>query len=151
MYAAVRIRGSVNVREEMEEALHRLRLDRPNHCALLPETEAYLGMLRKVKDLIAYGQVDAATVALLLKKRARLEGGKRLTEEAVKQLGYGSAEELAQALVEGKVALKDIPGLSPVLRLRPPSGGYKPVKRHYPEGSLGDWGLSINQLLRRMA
>lgn len=151
MYAAVRIRGSVNVRGDMEEALHRMRLDRPNNCVLLLETETYLGMLRKVKDLIAYGQVDAATVALLLRKRGRLKGGQRLTDERVSQLGYGSLEELAKALADGKVAFKDIPGLSPVLRLTPPSGGHKAVKRHYPEGSLGDWGSNISQLLSRMA
>ncbi|MEM2906195.1 MAG: 50S ribosomal protein L30 [Candidatus Bathyarchaeia archaeon] len=151
MYAVIRIRGSVNVREEVEDTLHRLHLDKPNNCVLLPETESYLGMLREVKDLVAYGRVDTATVAFLLRKRARLQGGRRLTDEALKQIGYSSVEELAAALTDGKVLLRDVPKLIPVLRLRPPSGGHKSVKRQYPEGSLGDWGPSIAQLLTRMA
>jgi large subunit ribosomal protein L30 len=68
----------------------------------------------------------------------------------VKELGFNSIEELAKAIFDGKVKIKDVPKLKPVFRLTPPKKGHKSIKEHYPKGSLGYWGDKINDLLKRM-
>lgn len=76
MYAVVRLRGPVNVRYTIEDTMKMLRLHKVNHCVVVPETPHYKGMIQKVKDYVAYGKVDAKTLAEILKKRGRLEGNK---------------------------------------------------------------------------
>jgi large subunit ribosomal protein L30 len=80
MYAVVRVRGQVNVRYTIEDTMKMLRLHRVNHCVVVPENPHFKGMVLKVKDYVAFGKVDAKTLAEVLKNRGRLEGGTRLTE-----------------------------------------------------------------------
>jgi ribosomal protein L30/L7E len=42
--------------------LKMLRLHHINHCVLVPDSPENLGMIRKVKDYVAYGEVDAPTL-----------------------------------------------------------------------------------------
>jgi large subunit ribosomal protein L30 len=72
MFAIVQIRGTVNTRREIKDTLKMLRLHHINHCVLVPDTPEYLGMVRKVKDFVAYGEVDAETLATILSTRGRL-------------------------------------------------------------------------------
>lgn len=150
MYAVIRIRGTVGVRKEIEDTLKMLRLNAVNNCVLLPETPDFKGLIEKVRDYVAYGNIDFETLFALIKKRLRLVGDKRLTEKNVKELGFESIEKLAKEIFDGKVKLKDIPKIKPVFRLTPPSKGHKSVKEYYPKGSLGNWGKEINELLKRM-
>ena len=54
-------------------------------------------------------------------------------------------------LTEGKVVMRDVPGLKPVFRLHPPRKGYEGIKRSFKEGgALGYRGEKINHLIRRM-
>ena len=108
-------------------------------------------MLQVVKDYVAFGEIDAETLAMLLRNRGKLIGDKPLTDEYVKEkTGYDSIEEFAKAVVEGKASLKDLSDLKPVFRLHPPRGGLKNIKWHYPRGSLGYHGKDINKLLYKM-
>lgn len=150
MFAVVRIRGKVGIRKEIEDTLSMLRLEAINNCVVIPETPSYEGMIRKVRDYVAYGELDFNTFLMLFKKRGRLVGNKSLTEENVKELGFKSIEDMARAIFEGKVKIKDIPKLKPVFRLKPPKKGHKSIKEYYPKGSLGYWGNEINALLKRM-
>ncbi|MDI6826407.1 MAG: 50S ribosomal protein L30 [Candidatus Aenigmarchaeota archaeon] len=150
MYAVIRIRGSVDTSKDVEDTLRMLRLNKPNNCIVVPETKEYLGMLRKSKDFIAYGVIDFDTFLEILRKRARLIGNKRLTEDNVKELRFNSIEELAKAIFKNKVKMKEIRNLKPVFRLNPPRKGHKSTRKHYPKGSLGFWGTEINKLLKRM-
>lgn len=150
MIAIVRVRGTVNVRRDVAETLKRLNLKRPNYCVVVPETKQYLGMIQKVKDYVAYGNIDLETFKNLLKRRGELKGLGRLNEENVKTLGFNSVDELAEALYYGKTSFKDVPLLKRFFRLRPPSKGYRSVKRPYPEGALGNWGSNISSLIDRM-
>ena len=152
MYAVVQVRGVVNTCHDIKETLRMLRLHHINHCVLVPETPEYLGMIRKAKDFIAFGEVDAATLETILTTRGRLTGNKPLTEEYVKTAtSYGSIAELATALVNGEIRMKDVPELKPVLRMHPPRKGYKTTKRtHNQGGALGYYGTEINDLLIKM-
>ncbi|MFQ5919505.1 MAG: uL30 family ribosomal protein, partial [Thermoplasmata archaeon] len=88
--AAVRVRGGVRVRGDIADTLGMLRLHRPNHCVVLPPRETTMGMLRKAKDYITWGEVDAEVLTELLAARGRRVGGEPLTEAHVKALGYDS-------------------------------------------------------------
>ena len=51
MIAVIRIRGTVGVKKDIKETMKLLKLSKPNHCMIMPETETYLGMIKKVKEL----------------------------------------------------------------------------------------------------
>lgn len=151
MWAVVRIRGRAGVQWKVRDTLKMLRLHAPQHCILLPETPDYEGMLRVVKDYITWGEVEEQTLAELLRHRLRMSGDERLNEAKLKELtGYGSFEELAKALIENRAKLKDFQHLRPVLKLRPPSKGFKSTRLPWPKGDLGYRGRAINELLRKM-
>ncbi len=152
MYAVVQVRGVVNTRQDIKDTLKMLRLHHINHCVLVADTPENLGMIRKVKDYIAYGEVDAVTIETLLRTRGRLIGDAALTDEYIKSNStYSGITELAKALAGGELKLRDIPGLKPVLRLHPPRKGYKTTKRTFVQGgALGYYGQEINTLLYKM-
>jgi 50S ribosomal protein uL30 len=130
MYAVVQVRGVVKTRRDIKDTLKMLRLHHINHCVLVPDTPENLGMIRKVKDYVAYGEADAQTIETLLLTRGRVIGDAPLTDEYIKlNSTYSNIAEFAQALASGETKLREIPGLKPVLRLHPPRKGYKTTKR----------------------
>jgi large subunit ribosomal protein L30 len=152
MYAVVQVRGVVNTRQDIKDTLKMLRLHHINHCVLIADTPENLGMIRKVKDYVAYGEVDATTIETLLRTRGRVLGDGPLTDEYIKSNStYSGIVDFAQALANGESKLRDIAGLKPVLRLHPPRKGYKTTKRTFVQGgALGYYGQEINTLLYKM-
>ena len=103
MYAVVQVRGVVNTRQDIKDTLKMLRLHHINHCVLVADTPENLGMIRKVKDYVAYGEVDAVTIETLLRTRGRLIGDAALTDEYIKSNStYSGITEFAKALAAGK-------------------------------------------------
>lgn len=152
MYAVVRLRGQVNVRYTIEDTMKMLRLHKVNHCVLVPEDPHFKGMVLKVKDYVAYGKVDAKTLVEILESRGRLEGDDRVTEEYIREnTAYDSIQAFAEAVIEGKAFLKDVPKLKPVFRLHPPRKGHAGIKRTVQQGGvLGNHDININVLLHKM-
>ncbi|HJH32019.1 MAG TPA: 50S ribosomal protein L30 [Methanosarcinaceae archaeon] len=152
MYAVIRIRGPVNVRGSIEDTLKMLRLHRVNHCVMLNDNPHNYGMIQKVKDYVAYGTIDANTLAVMLKNRGMLEGGVRLTDSYITEnTDFGSIGAFAEAVFEGDATLKDVPKLKPVLRLHPPRKGHAGMKRTTQQGgALGNHGDTIKVLLNKM-
>ena len=152
MYAAVRLRGGVKTRQDIRDTLSMMRLDRINHCVILPQNPNYEGMIQKAKDYIAWGVINPETLAQMLKNRGKLEGRKALTEEYLSNnTKFKSFDELAKAICEGKASMNDVPKLKPVFRLHPSRKGLKGTKRTFLEGGdLGFHGIEINSLLNRM-
>jgi large subunit ribosomal protein L30 len=140
VYAVIRIRGRLNVRKEIKDTLSMLRLHKKMHCILLKENDSMKGMLNKVKDYVTWGEIDDETLRLLIEKRARKPGNKRLSK--------GEVEEVFKKVKETGKLPRDI---KPVFRLTPPSKGFKKsIKQPYPKGELGYRGKEINKLLKRM-
>ncbi|BAI62314.1 50S ribosomal protein L30P [Methanocella paludicola SANAE] len=152
MYAIIRLRGSVNTKPEIKDTLKMLRLNQINHCVVVPDTPNYKGMIQKVKDYVAYGPVNAETLALILENRGKTVGGDRLTDEYVaKNSGYKSIREFAEALASGKAAMSDVTGLNPVFRMHPPRKGHAGLKRTFQQGgALGNYGEDISLLVEKM-
>ncbi|KXS41093.1 50S ribosomal protein L30 [Methanolobus zinderi] len=152
MYALVRVRGDVNVRQSIQDTLKMLRLNRINHCVLLSDNPHNKGMIQKVKDFVAYGPIDVETLTEMLKNRGMLQGGVKLTDEYIAEnTDFASIEEFAQALIDGNATIKDVPDLKPVFRLHPPRKGHAGIKRSAQQGGvLGNNGEDINLLLKKM-
>ena len=139
MYAVIRLRGSIDMEDDIKDTLAMLRLHRKMHCVVLPETVDLKGMLQKVKDWITWGEIDEKVLRYLIEKRGRREGNKKLSKE--------DAEKIINAIMEKQ----KVSEIKPVFRLTPPSKGFrKSIKQHYPKGELGYRGKEINELLKRM-
>ncbi len=150
---AIRLRGTVSVRPQIEDTLNKLHLVRLHHAVVLKLTPSLQGMITKSKDYITWGEIDAETAELLLVKRGRLPGGERLTDAYVKKhSSYSSIKAFAKALAAGQASVTDVEGLKPVFRLTPPTGGFK-GKRNLPVGMggiTGYRGKGINELASKM-
>ncbi|MHB9285526.1 50S ribosomal protein L30 [Halobacteriales archaeon Cl-PHB] len=135
MQALVQLRGEVNMSQDVRDTLEMLNVNRVNHATLVPETDAYHGMVTKVNDWVAYGQPSAETLAEVLERRAEpLEGEEDVDDDWVGwNTNYDDLEELAQALVDEETTLKEA-NLSPTIRLHPPRGGHDGIKHPVKEG-----------------
>jgi large subunit ribosomal protein L30 len=151
-YAVIRVRGSVNVRGEILDTLKMLRLNRVNHCVILPNTKTYVGMLQKVKDYVTWGEIAPETLAKMIIHRGKLSGDDKISDEYIKKNSdYKSVMSFAKAVSKGDIGYKHIAGIKPVIRLHPPKKGYEGVKRSYKSGgALGYRGKDINDLIERM-
>ena len=159
MFLVIRVRGTTGVIQNIADTLDMLRLNRISHAVLIEENPSYEGMLQKAKDYITWGEIDAETVAAMIAKRGRLPGNVKVTDEYVAENSdYNNIEELAKALVDGKVKLlvdgkvklADV-GIKPVFRLHPPRKGYEDIRLSVQEGgSLGYRGEEIKDLAKRM-
>lgn len=154
-YLLIRIRGRVNVNGKVRDTMRMLRVGFPNHAVVVPSTPANLGMIRKVTDYIAWGEVDAATVAELLRTRGRVTNDEPLTDEFVKKASenkYAGIDAFAAAVTKGEAKLTDLgEEFKPLFRLAPPRGGHGTIKRHVAAGGpLGFHGKAIVDLARRM-
>ena len=150
-FAVIKMRGTVKTKPDVRRTLELLNLSRTNHCVLVDDNVHYNGMLQKVKDYVAWGNVDDATLFVLLQKRGRLTGHKKLTDEYVKDhTDFKDISSLATAVARGQATLQAVPNLKTVFRLHPPRKGHKGIKKPFPEGVLGFNGDKINELLQKM-
>ncbi|MEM0480970.1 MAG: 50S ribosomal protein L30 [Candidatus Aenigmatarchaeota archaeon] len=150
LYAVIRLRSGIKASREVKDTLLFLNLKYINNCVLLPKNPSIEGMLRKVKNYVSYGEINKETLVLLLKKRLRKIGDKKVSEEDLKKYGINSFEQLAEELLQQKRKLKDFPEFKKVFRLNSPRGGLKSKKLEYPKGDLGYVGEKINDLIKRM-
>tara|TARA_Y100000310_G_C20405355_1_gene679417 strand:+ start:382 stop:804 length:423 start_codon:yes stop_codon:yes gene_type:complete len=139
MIAIIRIKGMVKIKQEIEETLSRLRLRRKYACVIIDEKDKIRkGMLKKVENLVAFGEIDKQMLVRLIEKRGQLlEKDKKI-----------DAEKIASELQSGKDP-KDL-GIKPFFRLHPPRGGLKSSKKHFPKGVIGNNKEAINKLIERM-
>jgi len=148
--AVIKLRSEINAKQQVKDTLKLMGLLRVNHCVILDNSDSNLGMIKKVKDYVTWGEVKPDVLASLLSKRGRLVGDKKVTEEVVKNSGFQNLAELATSVESGKAALKDV-GVKKVFRFHPPRGGYKSIKRPVKDmGDLGYRGDKINDLIIKM-
>jgi len=151
--AVIRIRGRVHLKQEIEDTLRMMRLYKKNTCIIIKGTEAQIGMIQKTKDYITWGEIDEGTFKLLLEKRGKLAGNKRLTQEYLKEKTKMDYDTFTKEYFAFKKELRDIPGIKLFFRLCPPAQGFerKGIKKPYSLGGvLGYRKEKINDLLRKM-
>lgn len=121
--AAVLIRSLINNSPDVKKTLELLKLEKRLACVVLKNTPQNRGMLNKVKDQVAYGEIDDATFETLQKKRGKT------------------------VLKDGKETMSNR------FNLHPPVGGFerKGIKQDYVSGgALGYRGGAMKALLERM-
>lgn len=139
MIVIIRISGQVKLRREIKETLSRLRLRKKFTCVLINEKDKVkMGMLKRVKDYVAFGNIEKGMLIRLIEKR-----GKRQEKKEIKE-----AEKIVEEIEKGK-KLEEV-GLKPFLRLHPPRGGLKSSKKQFPRGVLGNHKQEINKLIEKM-
>lgn len=150
-WAVIRVRGSVNVNPKIKETMKLMKLNRVNHCVIIPENETYTGMLNIIKDYVTWGEIDSETTELLLESSGKSSGNTAFSKGHLKETSFKTMKALAKSLTEGKTVMRDVPGLKPLFRLHPPRKGYEGIKRSFKVGgALGYRAEKINNLLRRM-
>jgi large subunit ribosomal protein L30 len=149
---AIRVRGVVRGSREVRETLGMFHLKRNNYAVLVDNRPSFLGMLKAVQNFVTWGEISREMLKGLLAKRARLKGDKRLTEEYLQKIGFGSIDELGDAVFDCKVEYWRLKSIAPFFRLRPPSKGFKgSVKKSVAAGGESGYrGAKIDKLIVRM-
>jgi len=70
--AVIRIKGQVGIKRPVKETLDRLRLRRKYVCVVFENpSEEILGMIKKMKDFVAFGEISEETYKELVKERGK--------------------------------------------------------------------------------
>lgn len=135
MKAVIRIKGRVDIPGGIKRTLDRLNIGKKYSCTVIREGGEKEGMLKKVRDYVAYGKIDEKTFKELIKERGEGVGGKDF-----------DVDKVVKGFKEGK-KLREV-GVKDFFRLHPPRGGID-TKQHYPRGVLGEH-KEITKLIKRM-
>jgi len=138
MITLIRIKGMIKLNTDISETLYRLRLRRKYSCVVINNpSEEVQGMINKVKQMIAFGEITEQTLIELIEKRGQpIDKTKKI-----------NSKEVAKSLLEGK-SLEDN-NLKPFFRLHPARKGIN-TKESFPKGVLGNHSSKINELIKRM-
>jgi large subunit ribosomal protein L30 len=143
LLAIIRIRGSVKVNVNLERTMKLMGLKAVNNCAIVPKDETHIGMVKKIREMTTYGEIDKDVFMKMLLKRGETLEGKKVTEDLAKKVDV-------EKLFNNETTLRKA-GIRPCFRLHPPRKGYEGIKRQYNQGgALGNRAAEINILLRRM-
>jgi large subunit ribosomal protein L30 len=147
---AVRMKGTVNIPYWANSTLEYLNLKTKFSATLVPESEDYLGMLRKVAQIVSWSKADESMVRELVMTRGRMRGSVPLSDANVPG-EFGNIENLVRGIVENKVKLSDLKTMKPFFKLSPPKGGFKrKSKKQYADGGILGSNKDLPELIRRM-
>jgi large subunit ribosomal protein L30 len=149
-YLVVRIRGTVNIPHWANNTLDNLNLDKRFRATVIPENQESLGMLRKVKEMVAWTSADTTIIKELLEKRGKKTGFKPITNSDLPE-GYNTIEELASAIADNKIALSKIRSIKPWFALNSPRGGFKrKTKTQYSQDGILGEDKGLTDIVKRM-
>lgn len=143
--AVVRVRGRVHVRGTIADTLEMLHLRRVNHATVIENTPTYMGMIKKAKDFITWGEIDGPVFEAILEKWGRKAGDARLDKK--------TATDFSKKFLAGQESFKEA-GIKPYFALHGPTKGHAKggIKQHVKLGGvLGYRGKEINVLLASMS
>ena len=75
----IRIKGQVDVAPDIKKTFEELKLNKKFACRVIENKPELMGMVKKVKDYVAYGIADEKTLEQLVAKRGDPE--KKITEQ----------------------------------------------------------------------
>jgi large subunit ribosomal protein L30 len=150
--AVIRLRSSIKAHREVKDTLVHLRLNKVNHCVLIPDGKTYDGMLQKVKDYVTWGEIKPDVLTNMIIKRGRLSGERPITNQYIKDnTKHESLLKFAESVASGSFKYSDLKEVKPVFRLHPPKQGFEGIKRSFRDrGALGYRGEAINNLILKM-
>jgi large subunit ribosomal protein L30 len=138
-FLVIRIRGTVNVPYWAKITLENLNLSKKFRATIVPENGEYLGMLRRIKQLVAWCRVDNETVKELLDKKGKKSASQPLGVSDLPN-GYADLDQLAADIANDTIVLSKLDWIKPWFALNPPRGGFKKTvkKQSSQKGILGD-------------
>jgi large subunit ribosomal protein L30 len=138
-FLVIRIRGTVNVPYWAKITLENLHLSKKFRATIVPENGEYLGMLRRIKQLVAWCRVDNETVKELLDKKGKKSASQPLGVSDWPN-GYANLDQLAADIANDTIVLSKLDWIKPWFALNPPRGGFKKTvkKQSSQKGILGD-------------
>ncbi len=137
--AVILVRGLIGVKEPIKRTLALLRLTRKNRCVVLNNNPIYLGMIKKAKDYLTWGEISEETFKELIAKRGQLYQGP--TQDSRGKIKYK------------KFFVYQNKKYKPYFSLNPPRRGFgrKGIKIPFKVGgALGYRGEKINDLIKSM-
>lgn len=137
--AIVLVRGLINIKTPIKNTLKILKLTHKNHCVVIDNNPNNLGMLKKVKDYVTWGEISDETFKNLIEKKGQIYQG-------------------PETCSKGKIKYKRFftynnKNYKKYFRLNPPKKGFgrKGIKIPFKVGGgLGYRGEKINDLIERM-
>ncbi len=76
--AVIRIKGRVGLNKDVNETLNRLRIRKKYSCVVLKGTPEEMGMIQKLRDFIAYGEIKDEVYKELVSKRGKKDKDNKL-------------------------------------------------------------------------
>lgn len=137
MIVVIRISGMVEIPQNIQEMLYRMRLRQKYATVIMHETPENAKILERVRNFVAFGKISESMLEQLIEIRGERFDKKKIdAKKIVSELGKKDLEEL---------------GVKPFFRLHPPRRGID-SKKHFGvgKGVLGDNGEAINKLVERM-
>ncbi len=139
MICIIRIKGETGIKKEFRETLARLRLRKKYSCVVISPKKEQEGMIKKIRNLVAYGEIEKGVFKMLLEKRGQVIDKK-------KKMDF---EKISEEIKKGK-RYEDM-NLKPFFRLHPPRGGIdSKINFGKGKGVLGNNGDKINELVKKM-
>jgi large subunit ribosomal protein L30 len=149
---AIKVRGTISAKREARETLDMLKMKKTNNAVIIDNRPSFIGMLYRVQNYVTWGEVTEETLSEMLKKRGKLAGNKKFTDEYAKELGYKSISDLGKAIATCQVEYWKLPNVRSVFKLHPPKKGFKgKTKKSFAAGGeAGYRSEKINNLILRM-
>lgn len=154
VYLVVRMKGTVNIPNWAQSTLDNLHLQKKFRATLIPENEQTLGMLRKIKEIVAWTSVDEGFIREFVEKKGRHTSTKLLSSNKESQANLENAPDIDKVITDitkNESFLSKISGLKPWFALNPPRGGFKRKSKvlYSQNGILGE-NRELVDLVKRM-
>ncbi len=137
--AAILVRGLIGIKKPIKDTLILLKLTHKNNCIVLDNNSINLGMLKKTKDYLTWGEISEETFQELVEKRGQ---------------PYQGPETDSKGIIKYKKFFTyNNKKYKKYFRLNPPRKGFgrKGIKIPFNVGgALGYRREKINDLLKRM-
>lgn len=174
VYLVVRMKGTVNVPYWARTTLESLSLNKRFRATIIPENEQTLGMLRKIKEYVAWTSVDTEFISEFVEKRGRSSASKLLSAPAAdtaapaaqdnsngqtnnnndaknKDSQNADLSKIVSIISQNELYLSKISGIKPWFALNPPKGGFKrKSKRSYSQAGILGENKELVSIVKRM-
>ena len=154
VYLVVRMKGTVNIPNWAKTTLDNLHLQKKFRATLIPENEQTLGMLQKIKEVVAWTSVEESFIREFVEKKGRYSSSKLLSSNTESKKDENNAPDIDSMISDiskNDSFLSKISGLKPWFALNPPKGGFKRKSKtlYSQKGILGE-NRELLDLVKRM-
>jgi large subunit ribosomal protein L30 len=148
------MKGTVNIPKWAQTTLDNLHLHKKFRATLVPENEQTLGMLRKIKEIVAWTSVEEGFIREFVEKKGRYTSTKLLSSDTGSKTNKESTTDINKVISDiskNDSFLSKISGLKPWFALNPPKGGFKRKSKvlYSQNGILGE-NRELVELVKRM-